>query len=78
MRFPFRSIPFRLNGNGNGFCVLENGEWCSMKRELNGNGMVLPRCMGMVHACAQSTLSQYKPGHSVARQIAAAGWQYEV
>ena len=34
------TFPFRLNGNGDGFCVLGNGERRSTKRELNGNGTV--------------------------------------
>ena len=39
--FPFRSVPFRLNGNRYCFRAVENGERRSMKRELNGNGTVL-------------------------------------
>ena len=38
--FPFRSVPYKRKRER--FCVLGNGERCSTKRELNGNGTVLP------------------------------------
>ena len=39
--FPFRSVPFRLNGNRYHFRTVENGERRSMKRGLNGKGTAL-------------------------------------